>query len=126
MGWYISRKRRNRLMDIKHGNTTTLIFTNAAGISTKSASVEEHAGTGFHVAIESMRATRIRKAAMAASQDGYGRFFGPDRLVARAEIALVAHEQRAARIRELTPNSTGERRLYEEGRLAAFAVTMRR
>ena len=104
-------------MHMQHGNTTTLRFSNTAGISTKSVSVEEHAGEGFHVVIESRCTARIRKAAMAASLDGYRWFFGPDRPVASAGVALVAHERRA-------PNSTGARRLYEEGRLAVFAATM--
>ena len=111
-------------MHMQHGNTTTLRFTNTTGISTKSVSVEEHAGEGFHVVIESRHTARIRKAAMAASLDGYRWFFGPDRPVASAGIALVAHEQHAAGVRLIAPNSAGARRLYEEGRLAVFAANM--
>ena len=107
------------------GSTTTLGCTNATGISTRSVSAEDHAGTGFHVAVESRSTTRIREAAMADSQDGYGLFFGPDRPAASAGIALVAHKRHAAGIRVLTPSSTGARRPYEKCRPAVFAATMR-
>ena len=111
-------------MHMQHGNTATLRFTNTTGILTKSVSAEEHAGEGFHVVIESRHTARIRKAAMAASLGGYRWFFGPDRPVASAGIALVAHEQHAAGVRLIASNSAGARRLYEEGRQAVFAANM--